>query len=149
MAALKVVDVSDRLTVSPQPAPGDFPLLAARGVRRIINNRPDGEEPGQLSAADASRLAAANGMDYRHIPVRLPEFGEPDIHAQEAAVAEADGPVHAHCRSGVRSITLWALGEVMAGRLPARDVQHTIERAGFDPRPAVSWLAAHPAALRR
>jgi sulfide:quinone oxidoreductase len=29
----------------------DIPVLAAAGIRLIVNNRPDGEEPGQPSSA--------------------------------------------------------------------------------------------------
>jgi uncharacterized protein (TIGR01244 family) len=143
LSELKVTRVTDRLAVSPQPRPEDFPLLASQGVAFLINNRPDGEEPGQLSVAEAAGLAAANGMVYRHIPIRLPDMSQRDIRAFAAAVAEAKGPVHAHCRSGLRSVTLWVLGEAMAGRLPAQNVQSTVERVGFDPKPAVAWLAAN------
>ena len=37
----------------------DIDALAAAGVRTIINNRPDGEDPGQLPAAEARRIAEA------------------------------------------------------------------------------------------
>ena len=33
----------------------DIDALAQKGVRTIINNRPDGEDPGQLPAAEARR----------------------------------------------------------------------------------------------
>ncbi len=144
MVMLKVTRVSDRLTVSPQPGPEDFPSFAARGVKLVINNRPDGEETGQLSAGEAAELAAKNGMAYRHIPVRWPDLDIAEINAFSEALRGTDGSVHAHCRSGVRSATLWALSEAMAGRLAAPDVGSAIEAIGFDPKPAVAWLAAHP-----
>ena len=37
----------------------DIDALAGAGVRTIINNRPDGEDPGQLPAAEARRIAEA------------------------------------------------------------------------------------------
>lgn len=144
MAVFKVTRVSDRLTVSPQPGPGDFASLAAFGAKLVINNRPDGEEPGQQTAGEGALLATENGMAYRHVPVRLPDLGVADIDAFAEALGGAGGAVHAHCRSGVRSVTLWALSEVMAGRLPAPEVRSAIEAIGFDPKPAVAWLAAHP-----
>lgn len=144
MAALKVTRVSDRLTISPQPEAADFPSLAARGVKLVISNRPDGEESGQLSAKEAAKLAAKSGMAYQHIPVHLPDLGIADIDAFSKALEGAGGPVHAHCRSGIRSATLWALSEVVAGRLAASDVGSAIEAIGFDPKPAVAWLATHP-----
>ena len=47
----------------------DIEALADAGVRTIVNNRPDGEDPGQLPAAEARRLAEAHGIAYHHIPV--------------------------------------------------------------------------------
>ena len=47
----------------------DIDALAAGGVRTIINNRPDGEDAGQLPAAEARRIAEAHGIAYHHIPV--------------------------------------------------------------------------------
>jgi len=146
LAELKVTTVSDRLTVSPQPGREDFASLAARGVKLVINNRPDGEDPGQMTASEGAELAAKNGMAYRHIPVRLPDLSAADIDAFSGALGGAIGPVHAHCRSGVRSATLWALSEVLAGRLAAQDMRSAVEAIGFDPKPAVAWLAGHPEA---
>ena len=144
MAVLRVTRISDRLTISPQPEAADFPSLAARGVKLVINNRPDGEESGQLSAEEGAKLAAKSGIAYQHIPVRLPDLGIADIDAFSKALGGAEGPVHAHCRSGIRSATLWALSEIVAGRLAASDVGSAIEAIGVDPKPAVGWLAAHP-----
>lgn len=143
MAELKVSSIVPGLTVSSQLRPEDFPLLAARGVTMVINNRPDGEEPGQLTAARGAELASASGMNYRHLPVVLPNISETDIRAFAGSMATATGPVHAHCRSGLRSVTLWALGEVAAGRLTPEQAQHAVLEVGFDPKATMTWLAGH------
>jgi len=146
VAELKISRLADGLTVSPQPSPGDFPLLAARGVAMVVNNRPDGENPGQLPAAEAAEIARANGMEYRHVPVRLTDISADDVRAFGRAAAEATGPVHAHCRTGIRAATLWALNEVTSGRKSTDQVRATIEGVGFDSETALAWLAAHPLA---
>ncbi len=143
MAELKVSSVAPGLTVSAQLRPADFPLLASRGAAMVINNRPDGEEPGQLTAAQGAELASRNGVVYRHLPVVLPEISETDIRAFAGAMAAATGPVHAHCRSGMRSVTLWALGQVTAGRLTSKQAQQAVSEAGYDPKATRSWLAGH------
>ena len=38
--------VTDQLSVAPQISLGDVDEAARQGFRLIINNRPDGEEPG-------------------------------------------------------------------------------------------------------
>ena len=143
MAELKVSSVAPGLTVSVQLQPEDFPLLASRGVTMVINNRPDGEEPGHLTAAQGAELASRNGIEYRHLPVVLPEISETDIRAFAGAMAAATGLVHAHCRSGLRSVTLWALGQATAGRLTPEQAQQAISGAGCVPKATMSWLAGH------
>ena len=49
--------LDEALSASPQIALEDLPAIAAQGFRSVISNRPDGEEPGQLSA-EALRQAA-------------------------------------------------------------------------------------------
>ncbi len=101
--------VTDTFSVSPQISISDVAKAAAEGVTLIINNRPDGEDPGQPRGAEIEAAARAAGLDYVHIPV----VGRPSgaqVEAMRAAVAGAQGKVLAYCRSGTRSITIWALG---------------------------------------
>lgn len=106
----------------------DIAALAASGVRTIVNNRPDGEDPGQLTAAEANRLAAAHGIAYHHIPVTAASLSRGDVDAFAAVLAEAAEPIVAHCRSGTRSTLLWALVKL---------------REGADPQALISQAAAH------
>ena len=122
--------------VSGQIAPADVPEAAAAGVRTIINNRPDGEEPAQPSSAEIEAAARAAGLGYRHIPV-AGGFS----HAEVAAMAEAlqHGPVLAFCRSGTRSTYLWALARARQGEDAATIVRAAAE-AGYDLRPIIPYL---------
>jgi uncharacterized protein (TIGR01244 family) len=97
----------------------DIDALARAGVRTIINNRPDGEDPGQLPAEEARRLAEAHGMTYRHIPITAATLSRADVDAFATALQGAPSPVVAHCRSGTRSTLLWALTRMRRGRQPA------------------------------
>jgi len=92
--------------------------LAQSGVRTIINNRPDAEDPGQLPAAEARRLAEARGMAYHHIPVTAVSLSRADVDAFAEALKSAPQPVVAHCRSGTRSTLLWALTRLRDGADP-------------------------------
>ena len=47
MLTMTAVKIDDRLTVASQPNQETLSALAAGGFATIINNRPDGEEPGQ------------------------------------------------------------------------------------------------------
>jgi uncharacterized protein (TIGR01244 family) len=111
----------------------DIDALAEAGVRTIINNRPDGEDPGQLPAADAWRLAEAHGIVYHHIPVTAATLSRADVDAFAEALRDAPAPVVAHCRSGTRSALLWALVRMREGAnalsLIAEAAQHGIDIA--------------------
>jgi len=97
----------------------DIEALAAAGVKTIINNRPDGEDPGQLPAEEARRLCAAHGIAYHHIPFVGATLTRGDIDAFDALLKSEPQPMVAHCRSGTRSTMIWALTRVRQGEDPA------------------------------
>lgn len=110
--------IDDKVSVAPQITPEDVPALAAAGFKGIVNNRPDDEELGQPSG-DALRAAAIEaGLLYAAIPVTHAGFSAVQVEAMADALAEADGPVLAYCRSGTRSCNLWALAEASRGGDP-------------------------------
>jgi uncharacterized protein (TIGR01244 family) len=96
----------------------DIEALADAGVKTIINNRPDGEDPGQLPAAEARKLAEARGLAYHHIPFTAATLTRAEVDAFAAALASAEQPVVAHCRSGTRSTLVWALTRMRQGADP-------------------------------
>ncbi|HEX8124185.1 MAG TPA: TIGR01244 family sulfur transferase [Allosphingosinicella sp.] len=119
-----------------QLAVDDIDEAATLGIRLIVNNRPDGEEPGQPSSAQIESAARAAGLDYRHIPVAgglAPE--------QVEAMAQAldQGPVLAFCRSGTRSAYLWALARASRG-VPAEESVAAAAAAGYDLGPIRTLL---------
>ena len=118
------------LSVSPQLTEADLAKAARDGFRAIIDNRPDGEEPGQVSAADMERLAAAYGMAFAHVPVVPGKIGDEDVARMADALSRLDAPVLAYCRTGTRSTSLWALSQ--AGALPADTILRTASDAGYD-----------------
>ena len=128
-----------RLTATAQPQTEDFAALAAQGFRAVINARPDGEDPGQPGSAEMERAARAAGLEYRHLPVRLPALGEADVDAFAAAVAELPGPVLGFCRSGTRVAALWAWTQARAGHADA--ALGTVQAAGFDLGPVHARIA--------
>ena len=135
--------VTDKLSVRPQVTAGDIRMAKANGFAAIINNRPDDEEPGQPSAADNRAVAGAEEMGYTHIPVVPGQISEAQVRAFQSAVSEADGPVLAHCKTGLRSATFYVLGEVLHGRMRKDEVAPLGTRLGLDLTGAVNWLDMH------
>ncbi len=85
--------------------------IAARGYRSVICNRPDGEQPGQPTAAAIGEAAHAAGLDFRHIPVVPGQAGRAEADAMASALREMGGPVLGYCRSGARAAALYGAAQ--------------------------------------
>jgi uncharacterized protein (TIGR01244 family) len=133
-----MVPLDERSFVAGQIAPGDLPAIAAAGVTLIVNNRPDGEEPGQPASAEVEAAARAAGLDYRHIPI-AGGFNGDDVLAMAEALDAAEGKVLAFCRSGTRSTFLWALARAERGA-DAADLAARAAAAGYDLTPVLPYL---------
>ncbi len=130
--------IDDRTYVAGQIDPADLPAIKAAGVTMIVNNRPDGEEPGQPSAAEIGSAAREAGLDYRFIPV-AGGFSDDDVAAMAEALDAASGPALAFCRSGTRSTFLWALARARQGDA-AEDLIGKAAAAGYNLRPISAFL---------
>ena len=123
--------VTPEFSVAPQIGPEDVETAKAQGFVKLINNRPDGEVPGQPTSAEIAEAARAAGLGYVHIPfVGRPTREQAEAVAREAAAA--GGPVLAFCRSGTRSITAWSVGQVLAGARSRVQVVALGANAGYD-----------------
>ena len=131
--------LDDRTLVSGQVAPHEVAGLAAQGVTVIVNNRPDGEEPGQPLAAEIEAAAEQAGIAYRFVPI-IRGIGPADVEAMQEALREAEGgKMLAFCRSGTRSALACALAHREEGATSDQVTQRLTE-AGFDPGPIAHLL---------
>ena len=126
-----LIELGPGLSAAGALGPAEIEALAASGVRTLINNRPDNEDPGQLPAAEAQRLAAAHGIAYHHIPVTAASLSRADVAAFAAVLRSASQPIVAHCRSGTRSTLLWALMQLEEGADPGTLIAQAA-RQGID-----------------
>ncbi len=123
--------------VAGQIAPEDMAILAAEGVTGIVNNRPDGEEPGQPTSAAIEAAASAAGLAYAHIPV-AGGMSSDQVEAMAEAL-EPPGRVLAFCRSGTRSVFLWALARARLGDDP-QELVAKAAAAGYDLSPIARFM---------
>ena len=122
--------VDEDFYVAPQIAAGDMAAIKAAGIRTVINNRPDGEVPGQPTSTEIEAAVLAAGLAFVAVPVVSGGLFPDHIAAMQAAVAANEGPFLAYCRSGTRSCHLWAL---VAARGQAPDtVIEKAAAAGYD-----------------
>ena len=124
--------LSPTVAVAGTMSPADFAEAARLGFKTIINNRPDGEEAGQLTAREERSLSQQTGMDYLHVPAAKHQVL--DDHVLEPfgiALATADLPILLHCRSGLRSTMMWAAVSVENG-VPLDAAMAAAKAAGHD-----------------
>lgn len=122
--------VTPSYSVSPQITPDELRQVADAGFTDVICNRPDFENPPELSAAAMRAAAEALGLTFHDNPVDNGGLTSENITRQAQILDEAPGPVFAYCRSGTRCTIVWALGQ--AGRQPAEQIIQAAAGAGYD-----------------
>src|SRR5689334_21074475 len=105
---MKATVVEQDFAVAPHVTAAEIAHLAREGVKTLINDRRDGEEPGQLSSADARAQAENLGLQYVYLPVRTDTITAADLDAFARALKGSPKPILAHGRSGTRCCHLWA-----------------------------------------
>ena len=131
--------LDDHVSVYGQLAPEEVAEAAGEGFALIVNNRPDGEQPGQPTTADMEAAARAAGIGYVAIPVDHSGFSEAQVARMAETLAGAAGPVLAYCRSGTRSTYLWALARARLGDDPATLIEKAAA-ADYDLTPLAPML---------
>ena len=131
---MPMTKITHSLSVASQLDREDIALIAAQGFGTIINNRPDNEEPGQLTAAEARAEAKRVGLDYIHLPVVTGSISRKDVTEFHRLVSGAARPVLAHCRSGTRCYLLWMAARALIGHEAPQTLAAEAAEKGFDLR---------------
>ena len=126
--------LDETIMVAGQIGPDDVAEAQRLGATMVINNRPDGEQPGQPSGAEIAAAARAAGLAYVAIPITHAGFSDDQVTAMAEALGAAEGPVLAFCRSGTRSTFVWALSRLQAGEDP-QALAAKAANAGYDISP--------------
>ena len=130
-----MIFIERNIMIAGQITPETVGSLSSEGIRVIVNNRPDGEMPGQPSSAAIEAAACAAGIDYQYIPIG----GGIDVGAIDAARAALAGGLMTlmFCKSGMRSALLWAAVRSGEGRTPDELISVAraagVEIGGFRP----------------
>lgn len=130
--------LDDNTLISGQIQPGEVPKLKELGVTMIVNNRADGEEPGQPLASEIEEAAENAGVGYRFVPITR-GIGPSDAAAMREAMDAADGKMLAFCRSGNRSALAWAVARSEQGA-KVEELEQAAASAGIDLAPVAHLL---------
>ena len=128
---VQITYITPTFAVSPALAAEDFAAVKELGFKAVLSNRPDDEQAGQLNGRAEAVHAWRHGLAFRHLPEnKLELFSDPLVEGMEQALRGLDGPVLAHCQSGIRSAILWAAAS--ARQQPVDCVLAALKSAGFD-----------------
>ena len=124
-------ELDGKTLVSGQIAPEDVAGLKRDGVTMIVNNRPDGEDPGQPLGAEIEAAAKEAGIEYRHVPI-VRGIGPADVDEIQHAIRDCgDGKMLLYCRVGNRSALAWAVARAEDG-VPREELDRLAAKAGVD-----------------
>ncbi len=108
---MNLQQLHNNFSISEQISLEDIATLAASGVTTIICNRPDGEEPNQITCLEIKTTAEANGINFVHIPVPGRDIPAEALEKFINIISENDSKIHAYCRTGTRSSIFWQLSQ--------------------------------------
>lgn len=135
--------ITETYSVTPQIEPSDIATLKAMGVKTLICNRPDMENPPALQAAAMQAEAEAHGIDFIFNPFQGHTMTQDHVDEQLDALTDAEGPVVGYCASGNRCTVVWAFGA--AGHVPVDTIIEIAASHGYpfeQMRPALEAAAA-------
>ena len=130
--------LDDKTHVSGQIRPDEVAGLAGLGITMLVNNRPDGEEPGQPLGTEIEEAARAAGIDYRAVPI-IRGIGPADADAMQDAIKATKGKMLAFCRTGTRSALSWAVAKSEEG-MTREEIEERLASVGVDPTPIAHLL---------
>ncbi|NCI79443.1 bifunctional protein tyrosine phosphatase family protein/NAD(P)/FAD-dependent oxidoreductase [Acinetobacter kanungonis] len=109
---MQLKQVNTEFWVADQITAQDIELIAARGIKTVFCNRPDGEGPDQPNVIEIEQALKPYGIQIQYLPVVSGKVTDEQAEAFKQLYLQAEKPLLAYCRSGTRSITLWALSQV-------------------------------------
>ena len=122
--------IASNYAVSQQIMTTDIEAIKAAGFTTVICNRPDAENPVEMSS-EAFRIAVEGaGMTFVFNPVTHQSLNGEMIRVQMETIAQSKGPVLAYCASGTRYSIVWPLGS--AKLMPVDAIIEATARAGYD-----------------
>lgn len=91
------------ITLSGQITPADVKLLSEKGIKTIVNNRPDFEEPNQPTSDEIAQACKEHGIAYTQIAFSGGAMTMEHIQAFADFFNKSELPLHLFCRTGNRS----------------------------------------------
>ncbi len=105
--------MSHQVNFTGQITPDQIPMIAENGFKTIINNRPDGEEPGQPTSAEIEAAATAAGLAYKEVSFAGSDLNQNHVEEFADFFNQAQQPILMFCRTGNRSTGIYEAAKQM------------------------------------
>jgi uncharacterized protein (TIGR01244 family) len=131
-ASLKLNQVANGLFVTSQLQSENVSVLKRRGIRNIVDLRPDGEASDQATSTEIKQTAEANGMTFHYIPVPHGDIPKRAVDELKLALADQKVDTVLYCRTGNRAVRTLALMQASQANGPsAHAIVQMVHDAGF------------------
>ncbi|HEX4599650.1 MAG TPA: TIGR01244 family sulfur transferase [Burkholderiaceae bacterium] len=114
---MQALRITPAFFVADQIDESDIEPLAAAGVKCVICNRPDSE--GGTPSEKIRAACERHGIKFFFQPVEFAKVGVADGDAFGQILQQCDGLTLAYCRTGRRTVALWALAAAPLMGVPA------------------------------
>ena len=149
---MQLKSVNREFWVADQITAQDLPEIAHQGIRTILCNRPDGEGADQPNIIEIQQVAIQFGIQVEYLPVVSGKVYDEQAQQFKQCYQQAAKPLLAYCRTGTRSITLWALSQVaeqsldqmlLTGKGLGYDLQGLVPRLSQQSQPQSGLVAKY------
>ena len=139
---MAIEKIADYLYVSKQLDERFAKRAALTGIKTVICNRPDGEEPNQPDFETVKGWLEANGIEnVVYMPIVMDGIDDAALTEFQETIAKSPAPILAYCRTGTRSAMMWALNQTKRG-VEVNSVIKAAELAGINLEPQRERLNA-------
>lgn len=146
MKPVAMKPIVEGVWIGGQISPQQVAELKAKGIRAIVDLRPDGEAPDQPTSDAVAAAARAAGLAFSYAPVSGSEVPAAAVDAVSRVSGQPDGAVLLYCRSGRRAARIWSLAEASRpGGLDATAIEAAAASAGQPVDDLAAQIAARVA----
>ena len=121
--------VSENFYVSPQIEPSKINGLSKDEFDIVVCNRPDDEEPNQPSKIEISNECQEKSLEFIDLEMVPGDINFETINRTKE-ILDTNKKVFAYCRTGTRSITLWAFASCYTKEVV--DIISEANNAGYE-----------------
>lgn len=129
---MTIHQLEDGIGLTGAMTPEDLETVHQQGYQALVCNRRPKESPDHDEQALGEK-ARALGLSWTCIPVATGEYSDVDVAAFHEALETLPRPLLLFCRSGRRSIHLWALARIHHDGEAPETVLERMQAMGHDP----------------